>query len=61
MFRDLQNKVSLRKKSYTCNYYVKQKKERKDSEKLTKGRSNGKAAGKVLVYLVCFAQVKLFL
>lgn len=61
MFRDLQKKLSLGKKSYACNHHVMQKKERKDGEKLAKGRSNEKAAGNVLVYLVGFAQVNLFL
>lgn len=34
---------------------------RKERQGKTKGRSNGKAAGNVLVYSLGFAQVKLFL
>lgn len=59
VLRDLQNKVNLREKGYTCNYYTELTTERKDREKL--GRSQGKAAGNVLVYFLGFAQVRLFL
>lgn len=37
------------------------RKKRKNREKLTNGRINGKAAGSILVYLAGFAQVKFFL